>query len=90
MKARFSASEAATAYAESSIQVWGYSSSPAMRDGHRILDAAAYLWCHGQEDAPALGCEALKHRNVNGAIAVFNEAGRNGNGSEPERTFADA
>jgi hypothetical protein len=36
-----------------------------------------------------LASRLSQHRNVNGAVAVFNEARRNANGSEPDKIFAD-
>ncbi len=50
----------------------------------------AYLWNVMDRKAHFLLASRLsKHRNVDGAVAVLNEARKNANGSEPERVFAD-
>lgn len=50
----------------------------------------AYLWnVMDRKTRFLLASRLSQHRNVNGAVAVFNEARRNANGSEPEKIFAD-
>lgn len=56
----------------------------------KTMDTMAYLWnVIDRRTGFLLASRRSKHRNVNGAVAVFNEARRNANGSEPEQIFAD-
>lgn len=56
----------------------------------RKMKGMAYLWnVMDRKTRFLLASRLSQHRNVNGAVAVFNEARRNANGSEPEKVFAD-
>ena len=56
----------------------------------RKMKNMAYLWnVMDRKTRFLLASRLSQHRNVNGAVAVFNEARKNANGSEPEKIFAD-
>jgi putative transposase len=56
----------------------------------KTMEHMAYLWnVMDRNTRFLLASRVSKHRNVNSAVAAFNEARKNANGSEPERIFAD-
>jgi putative transposase len=56
----------------------------------KTMKGMAYLWnVMDRKTRFLLASRLSQHRNVNGAVAVFNEARKNANGSEPEKIFAD-